>query len=192
MGGERLVAPLVGGQPEHGPFVRCDRYDAGCVAVEWMNAAVSDESEQAPRAPATPAHPVVAGYDGSTASRRALAWATGLARRTGRPLLVAYITPVPLSYDPGIVVPEAEREADVLAWLRAELADTLPAATPAGLNVHVASCIGNAARELARLVDEHQADALVLGAPEQRLHHLIGSVSAWMARHAHCPVVIVP
>ncbi|WP_405745307.1 universal stress protein [Streptomyces canus] len=153
---------------------------------------MSDEGEQAPRAPATPAHPVVAGYDGSTASRRALAWATGLARRTGRPLLVAYITPVPLSYDPGIVAPEAEREADVLAWLRAELADTLPAATPAGLNVHVASCIGDAARELARLADEHQADALVLGAPEQRLHHLIGSVPAWMARHAHCPVVIVP
>ena len=158
-----------------------------------MNAAVSDEGEQAPRAPATPAHPVVTGYDGSTASRRALAWATGLARRTGRPLLVAYITPVPVSYDPGaFVVPEAAREADVLDWLRAELADTLPAATPTGLDVHVASCIGDAARELARLADEHQADALVLGAPEHRLHHLIGSVSAWMARHAHCPVVIVP
>lgn len=80
----------------------------------------------------------------------------------------------------------------MLAWLRAELADTLPAATPAGLDVHVASCIGDAARELTRLADEHQADALVLGAPGQRLHHLIGSVPAWMARHAHCPVVIVP
>jgi nucleotide-binding universal stress UspA family protein len=136
---------------------------------------------------------VVAGYDGSTASRRALAWATGLARRTGRPLLVAYISPVPISYDPGTVaVPVAEREADVLAWLRTELADTLPAATPAGLDVHVAACIGDAARELARLADEHQADALVLGAPEHRLHHLVGSVPVWMARHAHCPVVIVP
>jgi nucleotide-binding universal stress UspA family protein len=98
-----------------------------------------------------------------------------------------------MSYDPGmVVVPEAEQETDVLAWLRAELADTLPAATPAGLDVHVAACIGDAARELARLADEHQADALVLGAPEHRLHHLIGSVPAWMARHTHCPVVIVP
>jgi nucleotide-binding universal stress UspA family protein len=165
----------------------------GRAAVEWVNAAVTDEDGQDSRHPAAPAHPVVAGYDGSTASRRALAWATGLARRTGRPLLVAYITPVPTSYDPGmVVVPEAEQETDVLAWLRAELADTLPAATPAGLDVHVAACIGDAARELARLADEHQADALVLGAPEHRLHHLIGSVPAWMARHTHCPVVIVP
>jgi nucleotide-binding universal stress UspA family protein len=59
-------------------------------------------------------------------------------------------------------------------------------------DVHVAACIGDAARELARLADEHQADALVLGAPEHRLHHLVGSVPVWMARHAHCPVVIVP
>lgn len=133
------------------------------------------------------------GYDGSTANRRALAWATGLGRRTGRPLLVADIRPVPMTYDPGTaVVPVAESEADAFAWLRAELADTLPAATPTGLDDHVAACIGDAARELARLADEHQADALVLGAPEHRLHHLIGSVPAWMARHAHCPIVIVP
>ncbi len=136
---------------------------------------------------------MVAGYDGSTASRGAPAGATGLARRTGRPLRVAYISPVPMSYDPGtVVVPVAEREADALARLRAELADTLPAATPAGLDVHVAACMGDAAREPARLADEHQADALVLGAPEHRLHHLIGPTPVWMARHAHCPVVILP
>ncbi|WP_408990320.1 universal stress protein [Streptomyces shenzhenensis] len=51
---------------------------------------------------------------------------------------------------------------------------------------------GDAAREPARLADEHQADAPLLGAPEHRQHHLIGSVPMWMARHAHCPVVIVP
>src|SRR6266498_3901336 len=37
-------------------------------------------------------HPVVAGYDGSGSSRHALAYAAGMARRLGRPLLVAYIT----------------------------------------------------------------------------------------------------
>jgi nucleotide-binding universal stress UspA family protein len=153
---------------------------------------MTDEAEQAPRAPAAPAHPVVVGYDGSTASRRALAWATGLARRTGRPLLVAYITPVPMAYDGTAVVPVMEGEAEALAWLRKELAATLPASTPAGLDVHVATCTGDTARELARLADEHQADALVLGAPEHRLHHLVGSVPVRMARHAHCPLVIVP
>ncbi|MFI8991968.1 universal stress protein [Streptomyces antimycoticus] len=50
--------------------------------------------------------------------------------------------------------------------------------------------VGDAYRELARLTDDHQADARVLGTPEHRLHHLIGSVPVWKARHAHCPVVI--
>src|SRR5580698_1855113 len=37
-------------------------------------------------------HPVVVGYDGSGSSRHALAYAAGMARRLGRPLLLAYIT----------------------------------------------------------------------------------------------------
>ncbi|MEH0421195.1 universal stress protein [Streptomyces sp. B21-083] len=136
------------------------------------------------------------GYDRSRASGRALAWATGLARRTSRPLLVAYISPDPSRYDMGAgagpFVFVADPEDDVLDWLRAELTDALKAATLAGVEVHVAGCVGDTARQLARLADEHWAEALVLGAPEQRLHHLIGSVPAWMARRAHCPVVVVP
>ncbi|MFV5994223.1 universal stress protein [Streptomyces sp. NPDC056231] len=132
------------------------------------------------------------GHDGSTAGRRTSAWATGAARRTWRPLFVAYISPVPTSYAPGTaVVPVVEGEADALAWLRADVIDTLPATTQAGLDVHAAASTGDAASELARPADEHRADVLVLGAPERRLHQLIGSVPAWMARHAHCPLVIV-
>ena len=36
-------------------------------------------------------HPVVAGYDGSVSSRNALAYAAGLSRRLGRPLLIVYV-----------------------------------------------------------------------------------------------------
>nr|WP_239069613.1 universal stress protein [Streptomyces sp. SID13666] len=165
-----------------------------CPSIERVSAAVtSDETSPAP--PAAPAHPVLVGYDGSRASRRALAWATGLARRTSRPLLVAHISPDPSRYDMGTDAPfvfVADPEDDVLDRLRAELADALTAATLAGVEVHVADCVGDTARQLARLADEHWAEALVLGAPEHRLHHLIGSVPAWMARRAHCPVVVVP
>src|SRR5215475_592215 len=42
--------------------------------------------------PSTLAHPVIAGYDGSSSARNALAYAAGMARRLGRPLLVVYVT----------------------------------------------------------------------------------------------------
>ena len=51
---------------------------------------------------------------------------------------------------------------------------------------------GNAARELSMAADELSADALVIGAPKQRWHHVAGSVPGWLARHARCPVIVVP
>src|ERR1700740_2239966 len=36
-------------------------------------------------------HPGIAGYDGSAASRNALAYAAGVSQRLGRPLLVVYV-----------------------------------------------------------------------------------------------------
>ena len=36
------------------------------------------------------------------------------------------------------------------------------------------------------------ADALVVGAPTRFWHHLAGSVPGWLARHARCPVIVVP
>jgi len=38
-------------------------------------------------------HPVLAGYDGSRSSRHALAYAAGMARRLGRPLVLVYVCP---------------------------------------------------------------------------------------------------
>jgi nucleotide-binding universal stress UspA family protein len=32
----------------------------------------------------------------------------------------------------------------------------------------------------------------VIGAPTRRWHHVAGSVPGWLARHAHCPVMVVP
>jgi nucleotide-binding universal stress UspA family protein len=51
---------------------------------------------------------------------------------------------------------------------------------------------GSPARELAAVAARYSADALVIGASGQRWHHLAGSVSGWLARHAQCPVVVVP
>jgi nucleotide-binding universal stress UspA family protein len=137
------------------------------------------------------AHPVIAGYNGSASARNALAYAAGLARRLGRPLLMVYVTSPGMYCEPltGQVV-GLLRDADSLErWLLTELDSEADAG---GLEVHVRTRRGSPARELAAIAAEFSADALVIGAPRHFWHHLVGSVPAWLARHARCPVIVVP
>jgi nucleotide-binding universal stress UspA family protein len=138
-----------------------------------------------------PAHPVVIGYDGSSSSRNALAYAAGLARRLGQPLLIVYVIPFGVYCEPmsGQVICAARERAELESWLLAEFDQVCD---PEGLEVSVVARRGNAARELAATVSCSHADALVVGAPGRRLHHLAGSVPGWLARHARCPVIVVP
>ena len=135
-------------------------------------------------------HPVVAGYDGSASSRHALAYAAGMARRLGRSLVLVYVVPG-ISCEPmtGQVIGATRDDAELTRWLLAELDQVFDRG---GLAVSVLIRRGNAARELAAAADESSADALVVGAPEHAWHHVAGSVSGWLARHAHCPVIVVP
>jgi nucleotide-binding universal stress UspA family protein len=135
-------------------------------------------------------HPVVAGYDGSPSSRNALAYAAGMARRLGRPLLLVYVCPSiycePLT---GQVVGATRDEEEIGRWLLSELDQVTDRD---GLTVRVVTRRGSPARELAAAADESTADALVVGAPGHAWHHVAGSVPGWLARHAHCPVIVVP
>ena len=73
--------------------------------------------------PISLAHPVVAGYNGSASSRNALAYAAGMARRLGRPLLMVYVTSPGVYCEPltGQIVGML-RDADSLErWLLSEL-----------------------------------------------------------------------
>jgi nucleotide-binding universal stress UspA family protein len=145
--------------------------------------------------PAVPAlkleHPVIAGYDGSASSRNALAYAAGLSRRLGRPLLVVYVCSSGVYCEPltGQVVGVA-RDAEALErWLLTELDQVTGQAE---VDVHVRTRRGSPARELAAAAEEFSADALVIGAPTHIWHRVVGSVSGWLARHARCPVIVVP
>jgi len=150
----------------------------------------------APRSgPAVPAlsleHPVIAGYDGSASSRNALAYAAGLSRRLGRPLLVVYVCSSGVYCEPltGQVVGVA-RDAEALErWLLTELDQVTGQAE---VDVHVRTRRGSPARELAAAAEEFSADALVIGAPTHIWHRVVGSVPGWLARHARCPVIVVP
>jgi len=136
-------------------------------------------------------HPVVIGYDGSPSSRNALAYAAGLARRLARPLLVVYVVPFGVYCEPmtGQVICAARDRGELDSWLLAELDQVCDRE---GLEVSVMARRGNAAKELAAAADSSSADALVVGAPGRRLHHVAGSIPGWLARHARCPVIVVP
>ena len=136
-------------------------------------------------------HPVIAGYDGSASSRNALAYAAGVSQRLGRPLLVVYVCSSGVYCEPltGQVV-GVPRDTDALErWLLAELDQVTG---PADVEVHVRTRRGSPARELAAAAEEFSADALVIGAPKHIWHRVCGSVSGWLARHARCPVIVVP
>ncbi len=136
-------------------------------------------------------HPVVVGYDGSGSSRHALAYAAGMARRLGRPLLLAYITSPKIFCEPlsGQVIAPVRDSDETHRWLLAELDEVCDRE---GLDVRIVTRQGSPARELAAAADEFSADALVIGAPASVWHHVAGSVPGWLARHAHCPVIVVP
>jgi nucleotide-binding universal stress UspA family protein len=136
-------------------------------------------------------HPVIVGYDGSASSRNALAYAAGVSKRLSRPLLVVYVCSSGVYCEPltGQVV-GVPRDADALErWLLAELDQVTGHAE---LDVHVRTRRGSPARELAAAAEEFSADALVIGAPTHIWHRIAGSVSGWLARHARCPVIVVP
>ena len=137
------------------------------------------------------AHPVIAGYNGSSSARNALAYAAGMARRLGRPLLMVYVTSPGVYCEPltGQVVGLLRDAESLERWLLTELDLTADAS---GLDVHVRTRRGSPARELGQIAAEFSADALVIGAPRRFLRHLFGSVPSWLARNARCPVIVVP
>src|SRR5580692_437247 len=127
----------------------------------------------------------------SPSGRNALAYAAGLARRLGRPLLVVYVIPFGVYCEPmtGQVICTARERQDFEPWLLAELDQVCDAE---GLDVRVMARRGNAAKELAAAADSSSADALVVGASAHKLRHVAGSIPGWLARHARCPVIVVP
>jgi nucleotide-binding universal stress UspA family protein len=118
-------------------------------------------------------HPVLTAYDGSAASKHALAYAAGLARRADRWLVIVRV------WRSGV------RQAERMRRLRAELAD----ADLGGLDIEIVSRIGPPARELIRATTERCADALVIGA-SRRLTRTPMTVR--LLQHAGCPAVVVP
>ncbi|MFI6674244.1 universal stress protein [Kribbella sp. NPDC050470] len=138
------------------------------------------------------AAPIVAGYDGSQASRTALHWAAAEADRLRTRLRVVEVFEliVALRATPSTVVPLAALRTAREHGLTA-LADALRAQHP-GLEVETVLVEGTPAEALT----EETAHARVLVLGSRGLGGwsglLVGSVAVQVSAHARCPVVVVP
>jgi len=146
--------------------------------------------------PTENARPIIVGVDGSEESRAAVEWAAAEAVRQHAPLELLNTTGVPLDYRPGIeylpydVTRYRHEGSEIVAkatQLAVDIASSVPAADISG---HV--------------VDGPPVPALIARSKESRMivvgtsgmgalgRGLLGSVSTSIARHAHCPVAVVP
>ncbi|ALU38685.1 universal stress protein [Kocuria flava] len=131
---------------------------------------------------------IVVGYDGSENSDRALDWAVREAAATAAPLRVVVSMGRPVAVDPSLYGPflEAiEEEADKVA------ATAVGRAREQGVEAVAVVERGDAAGVLV----EESRGAAVLAVGRRGRHGVrgrLGSVSAAVAAHAACPVVVLP
>ena len=139
---------------------------------------------------------IVVGVDGTPTSLRALAYASGLARRQCSPLIAVYVrpplrTPVALSswVDAGIVAAEAEAQKDMEDEVWTQIAADV-AAWGCGARVVVRN--GSPLAELQKIACQSGAEMIIVGASEGLRHRLFGSLGRRLLRCKPCPVTIVP
>jgi nucleotide-binding universal stress UspA family protein len=131
------------------------------------------------------------GFDGSIASQHALAYAAGLSYRIPGALYVAYVAPHPPSIGLTSLAAEAMTAVPVddaprIRDLAAEVLQRRPT------HWEFISCCGEVATSLEHLAQEYRADVLVVGRSSAPRLRLLASVPARLARHARCPLTVVP
>lgn len=159
--------------------------------------AVPGPSDPEPAGEAFPAHDsafhhgVVVGFDGSTSSERALAYAVGMAKRSGAGLIIVHVanrlpTTVWAGCEPPALVDIPDHRTEVLA-MELACADHL-AEVPWVLLERG----GDICHELEEVGCEYEADAIVVGTTHGLFGRIFGSVSGRLARRARRPVIVIP
>ncbi|WP_316573778.1 universal stress protein [Nocardia canadensis] len=135
--------------------------------------------------------PVVVGVDGSAQSLFAVRWAAAYAAHHRAPLVIGYAVEVPIEYGPGLSGPLFDGAA-LYAHGESVVAEAAALVAADQLVVNTFVEVGDAR---AVLRDRSERARLVvvgsrgLGALRRTL---LGSVSTAIARHASCPVAVVP
>ncbi|WP_405166691.1 universal stress protein [Nocardia sp. NBC_01499] len=140
--------------------------------------------------------PVLVGIDGSVTATEALRWAAVDAVRHGAPLHIVYAISFPMDFGPGIAFDQFDYDtyrADGIAAVAAARDFAAAAAAPVDdldVNTFVVE-----APPIPVLRDRSKdARLLVVGTRGIGAFRrgLLGSVSTALARHAHCPVAVIP
>jgi nucleotide-binding universal stress UspA family protein len=132
---------------------------------------------------------VVVGYDGSSASRNALAYAAGMARRGKSDLVVVEVNADWTRGSLGVKFGLPGNSSSARTG-SADFACDLEGLLPG--RWWVEHCHGDPAVEMKRLCDELRCDAIVIGRSGRHLRDPLGSVGRWLIRHAVQPVIVVP
>jgi nucleotide-binding universal stress UspA family protein len=135
---------------------------------------------------------IVTGVDGSDSSYRAVAYASGLARRQNALLAIVYVQPV---------VPAGATLAMPVGDLTDSFAEELVAQIRAGteqlrgiwdIRWEFHTFQGDPYSGLCTAANELKADAVVVGASESAGHRFIGSVAVRLVKAGRWPVTVVP
>ena len=141
--------------------------------------------------PETPHPCIVAGYDGSAASRAALSLAVARARPGGRVVVVhAYDTPEG-RYDGVSYQRQLDAALGRARTLLAHLPDEVPGLGSLDWSTEILA--GPAARAIAGVAEvEHASEILIGSRGLGRARALLGSVAHGLIHRARCPVTVIP
>ena len=137
-------------------------------------------------------HPcIVAGYDGSAASRAALSLAVTRARPGGRVVVVHAYDPPDGRYEGVSYQRQLDTALDRARTLLANLPEEVPGLSSLEWATEVLA--GPAARAIASVAEvEHASEILVGSRGLGRARALLGSVAHGLIHRAQCPVTVVP
>jgi nucleotide-binding universal stress UspA family protein len=132
---------------------------------------------------------IVVGVDGSESAKKALRWAAKLAQSSGATVDAVQSWDIPTTLGLGYLPQDVDLGKDTEKWLEETVDEVFGPDRPAALRT-VVHC-GSAARVL---LDEcKDAQLLVVGSRGHGGFYglLLGSVSAAVAEHAPCPVLVI-
>lgn len=137
--------------------------------------------------------PVVVGVDGSAASLAAVGWAARTAARHGNPLNLVYAVGAPLDFGPGLGVVAFDNQA-LRADGEAVCASAAKIAREAAADLEITTIVVDPDPAPTLIERSRTARMVVVGTHGRSAigRGLLGSVSTSLARHAHCPVAVIP